>query len=69
MSVIKTIEIIAQSEDSWEDAARNAVKEVSRTVNNIKSVYIREFKADVSDNGITNYIVDAKVSFFVDSKK
>ncbi len=66
MSVLKVIEIMAQSEESWEDAARNAVKEVSKSVKNISSVYVREFKADVDQGNITNFIVDTKITFMVE---
>ncbi len=69
MSVLKVIEIMAQSEESWEDAARNAVREASKSVKNINSVYIREFKADVDQGNITNFIVDTKISFMVEEHK
>lgn len=63
MGIIKVIEVIASSEKSFEDAAQNAVKEASKTVKNIKSVYIKEMKANVSNNQITTYAVNAKISF------
>jgi hypothetical protein len=65
MSVVKVIELMAQSEKSWEDATEQALKEASKTVDNIKGIYIKEFKADVEDNRITRYRVDVKVSFLV----
>ena len=66
MSVVKVIELLAQSNKSWEDAAQNAVDEASKSVHGIQSVYIKEFQAIVEDNRITNYRVNVKVSFKVD---
>ncbi|WP_300363542.1 dodecin family protein, partial [Hydrogenimonas sp.] len=45
MSVVKVIEVIAQSKKSWEDAAANAVSEASKSVDNIKSIYIQDMSA------------------------
>lgn len=65
MAIVKVIEVIAESTESWEKAAQEAVKEASKTVENIKSVYIKEFKASVCDNKIEKYLVNAKISFQV----
>ncbi|WP_224996626.1 dodecin family protein [Cesiribacter sp. SM1] len=66
MSVVKVIEVIATSEKSFDDAVRNALQEASKSVKNISSVYVKEMKADVKDNNIVSYGVNAKVSFTVD---
>ncbi|TBW29180.1 dodecin family protein [Gramella sp. KN1008] len=67
MGIIKVIEVIASSEKSFEDAAQNAVKEASKTVKNIKSIYIKEMKANVTGTEITSYAVNAKISFEISS--
>jgi flavin-binding protein dodecin len=61
--IVKVIEVIASSEKSFSDAAQNAVKEASKTVNNIRSVYIKEMNANVQNNLIVSYAVNAKISF------
>ena len=66
MGVVKVIELLAESEESWEAATKEAIKEASRTVHNIKSIYIKEFQAIVENNEITKYRVNAKISFFVE---
>ncbi|MGD2047859.1 MAG: dodecin family protein [Chloroflexota bacterium] len=66
MAIVKVIEVLAQSEDSWEDATQQALVEASKTVRNIQSIYIKEFQADVENNEITNYRVNAKISFLVE---
>ena len=48
MSVIKVIEILANSTKSWEDAAQQAVTEAAKTIKNIKSIYIQEHSAIVN---------------------
>ena len=63
MAVLKVIEILANSPKSWEDATQKAVKEASKTVHNIKSVYVNEMSASVSDNNIIEYRVNAKITF------
>lgn len=66
MSIVKVIEVIASSEKSFDDAIKNAVKEVSRTVENIDSVYVKDFKAHVKNGEISTYGVICKVSFRVE---
>lgn len=67
MAVVKVIEVIAESKISWEDAAQNAVKEAAKSVDNIRSIYIKEFKASVDENNIDKYLVIAKISFMVEN--
>ncbi len=66
--VVKVIEVLAQSEKSWEDAAQCAIKEASKSIRNIKSIYIKDKSAKVVDNKISKYRITAKISFVVDNK-
>lgn len=66
MSVAKVIEIIAESEKSWDDAANNALAEASKSVNNIRHLYVQEMQALVEDNKISKYRLNAKITFVVD---
>ncbi len=66
MSMVKVIEVIAESKKSWDDAAENAVKEASKSVRNIKSLYVQDMQAVVDDGKITKYRVNAKISFVID---
>lgn len=65
MAVVKVIELLTESEISWEDAAQEAVKEAAKTIHNIQNVYISSLKAIVEDNKIVRYRVDAKITFIV----
>lgn len=69
MAVVKVIEVMANSGTSWEDAAQNAIKEASKSLHNIKSVYIKEQSAAVENDKIVEYRITAKVSFELDSSK
>lgn len=66
MPIVKIIEVIASSEKGIDDAVRNAVKEVSKTVRNIDSVFVKDIKAHVKDGEITTFGVICQISFRVD---
>lgn len=65
MSVVKVIEVLATSPDSFEEATKNAISEASKTVKNIKSLYVKEMNAKVENNKIVSYGVTAKISFVI----
>jgi len=67
--VVKVIEVLAQSEKSWEDAAAKAVKAASKSIDNIKSIYIVDSSAKVEDGKIVQYRINAKISFVIGKKK
>ena len=68
MSVIKVIEILANSNKSWEDAAQQGINEASKTLKNIKSIYIKEHSAIVNEtNKIVEYRITAKLSFEIET--
>jgi len=63
MGVIKVIEVLGNSNLSFEDAVQNVVTDVSKTVKNIKSVYIQDMQVTVNNNKVIEYRVNTKVSF------
>jgi hypothetical protein len=68
MSVIKVIEILANSNKSWEDAAQQGINEASKSLKNIKSIYIKEHSAIVNENNkIIEYRITAKLSFEIET--
>ncbi len=66
MSVVKVIEVIASSEKSIENAMEIAVAEVSKTIRNVDSVYVKDIKAHVKDGKIVSYGVICNISFRID---
>ena len=67
MAVIKVVELMSESEESWEDAAQEVVSRAAQTLRNIRSVYVKEFEAVVEGGEITRYRVNCKVTFALDS--
>ncbi|UCE93375.1 MAG: dodecin domain-containing protein [Flavobacteriaceae bacterium] len=63
MSVLKVVEILGNSTESWEDAVNQVLLEASKTIKNIKSVYIQDMQAMVKDNKVSEYRINAKVTF------
>ena len=69
MSVVKVIELIASSDKGFDDAVKEAVREASKTVRNIDSVWVKDFKVHVKDGEIKSYGVICKVSFRLENGK
>ena len=66
MPIHKIIEVSADSAKGWQDAAEKAVKDASRTVKGIKSVWVQDMSADVNDDGeIVSYRAHCKITFEV----
>jgi len=63
MSVLKVIEVLGNSTLNFEDAVQNVITEASKTVKNIKSVYIKDMQVTVNNNKILEYRVTTKVCF------
>lgn len=64
MAVIKTIDLVGTSEESWEDAARQALAEASKTIRGIESVDILEQTALVGEDGeIREYQTYVRIHF------
>lgn len=68
-TLVKVIEVIAQSEKSFDDAAQQAVKEAAKSVREIKSVWIDNFNGVVRGDKIVEFRVNAKISFVVEGHK
>jgi dodecin len=66
MAVVKVTELLAESEESWEDAARQAVAEASKSLRGIRSVYISELQATVENDQVKNFRANVKVSFVLE---
>lgn len=67
MAIVKVIEVIAVSDKSFDDAVRNALNEAGKSVKNIKSIYVKEMNANVENNQIVSYGVNAKIAFEVEN--
>ncbi len=63
MSVLKVIELLGNSTESFEDAVQNVINEAAKSVKNIKSVYVKDMQVTVNNNKIKEYRVNTKVTF------
>ena len=63
MAVLKVVEILGNSSVGFEDALKNVVTEASKTIKDIRSVYVQEMQVTVTENKITEYRINAKVCF------
>ena len=65
MAVVKMIELLGTSPMSWEEAARNAVTEAAKTLQNITGLHVISQTAVVEGGVITEYRADVKIAFVV----
>ena len=61
--IVKVIEVMSESPTSWEEAAQNVVSEASKTLRNIRSIYLKEFTVAFENDRITSYRLNAKITF------
>lgn len=66
MSMLKVIEVLAESNKSWEDAAHEAVANASKSLRHIRSINIENFSASVVDGKIARYRINAKIAFVLE---
>ena len=65
MSVAKHIEITSESDKSFEDAIREGIKRAGKTVNGIRSAWIKDQQVVVEKNKVTTFRVNMKVTFIL----
>ncbi len=66
MSVLKVIEVLSSSSISWEDATQKAVEKASKSVKHIRSVYVQDQSAAVTDGKVSEYRVNLKLTFEIE---
>ena len=66
MAIVKILELVGSSDNSFDDAVKNALAEASKTVQHIVGIDVMGFKAEVADNKISNYKAHVKVAFTVE---
>lgn len=63
MSVIKTIDLVGVSEESWREAAQAALEEASKTLRGIEGMQVLETSAVVKDGEIAEYQTHVRIRF------
>ena len=69
MTVVKVLELVGESQQSWQDAANQAVMEAAKTVHNITGVEVSNWPAHVNDGRISNYKANVRLAFVVDAER
>ncbi len=66
MAVVKIIDLVGESPESWEAAAMNLVDEAKATLRGITRIGIKEFDIRMKDNDVEVYRVRGEVSFRIE---
>jgi dodecin len=63
MAVIKTIDLVGVSTESWRDAAQKALEEASKTLRNVEGFNVLDTSAVVEDGRIAEYHTHVRIRF------
>jgi dodecin len=66
MAVIKTIDLVGVSGESWRDAAQQALEEASRTLRSVIGFDVLETSAVVEDGQIAEYHTHVRIKFKIE---
>lgn len=70
MAVLNTIELEGVSDQSWKDAAQEALREAARTLRNIRRMDVLGTSATVdADGGVTEYRTQVRLTFEVEGAR
>jgi len=69
MSIVRSVEIIAQSPKGFDDACQEAIREASKTVRGIRSFWVKNAECIVENGTITMYRVNGKLSFLLEEER
>jgi len=66
-SVYRVTEVIGVSDQSWEEAARNAVETAAKTVRDLRVAEVVRQDLVIENGGVTSFRVRLGISFKYDS--
>jgi len=66
MSVARVTEISAISEESFEDAVRQAIARATKTLRNVEGAWVKDMNVMIEDGNITGYKVNLEVTFVLE---
>ncbi len=66
MTVIKTIDLVGVSSESWKDAANQALAEASRTIRGITGMEVLDTSCTVADGRIEEYLTHVRIKFRIE---
>jgi flavin-binding protein dodecin len=62
-SVYKVIELVGTSEESWEDAAKNAVETAGKSLKNLRIGEVDKLDVKIEDGKVVAYRARVSLSF------
>ncbi|MFC7154990.1 dodecin family protein [Halomarina halobia] len=69
MTAVKVIKVLGTSNESWEDAAQEAVRQASETIHDISGVEVEDWTASVEDGEIVEYKTTVEIAFPVKAQQ
>ena len=66
MAVIKTIDLVGVSGESWRDAANKALEEAARTIRGITAMEVLDTSCSVEDGRISEYLTHVRIRFRIE---
>lgn len=63
MTAVKVIKVLGTSEESWQDAAEEAVEQASRTIDGIHGVEVEDWTAEIENDRIVEYRATVEIAF------
>jgi flavin-binding protein dodecin len=66
VAVIKTIDLVGVSSESWRDAAEQALSEASRTIRGITGMEVLDTSCNVEDGAISEYLTHVRIKFRIE---
>jgi dodecin len=69
MAVMNTIDLEGVSDRSWGEAAREALREASKTIRGINKLEVLDASTDVQDGRIVAYRTHVRLYFIVEQSR
>lgn len=66
MAVVKTIDLVGVSSESWRHAAQEALAEAAKTLRGIEAMEVLETSCNVENNEIREYLTHVRIKFRIE---
>jgi hypothetical protein len=66
VAVIKTIDLVGVSNESWRDAAQQALDEAARTIRGITGMEVLDTSCNVENGQIKEYLTHVRIKFRIE---
>lgn len=63
MTAVKIIKVLGTSNESWTDAANEAVRKATQTIDDVHGVEVEDWTAQVEDGEVTEYRSTVEIAF------